>query len=150
MVNRSMSEARYLLRSYGWSDEFNLFRINHKPSPIFAALDIDKDHRRSEAGSMPDVAPSHGRDRWKKIDSKNERKETRRLGRRNRGRRRCGTRKKRQWQMVTVDERDGILSVVVVMVEERRRFRKPRSTFNHLRSITSAEVMAAFSCRGRI
>lgn len=41
-----VSEARYLLRSYGWSDEFNLFRINHKPSPIFAATaEIGKDHR---------------------------------------------------------------------------------------------------------
>lgn len=41
-----VSEARYLLRSYGWSDEFNLFRINHKPSPIFAAAaEIGKDHQ---------------------------------------------------------------------------------------------------------
>lgn len=31
----------------------------------------------------------------------------------------------------------------------RRCFREPRSTFNHLRSITSGEVMAGFSCRGR-
>lgn len=30
-----------------------------------------------------------------------------------------------------------------------RCFREPRSTFNHLRSITSGEVMAGFSCRGR-
>lgn len=51
--------------------------------------------------------------------------------------------------MVAVDVKEMVLSVVVVMVEERRRFREPRSTFNHLRSITSAEVMAAFSCRGR-
>lgn len=43
-----------------------------------------------------------------------------------------------------------LLVVMVVVVEERRRFREPRSTFNHLRSITSAEVMAASSCRGRI
>lgn len=43
-----------------------------------------------------------------------------------------------------------LLVVVVVVVEERRRFREPRSTFNHLRSITSAEVMATSSCRGRI
>lgn len=43
-----------------------------------------------------------------------------------------------------------LLAVVVVVAEERRRFREPRSTFNHLRSITSAEVMAASSCRGRI
>lgn len=41
-----VSEARYLLRSYGWSDEFNLFRINHKLSPIFAAAaEIGKDHQ---------------------------------------------------------------------------------------------------------
>lgn len=41
-----VSEARYLLCSYGWSDGFNLFRINHKPSPIFAATaEIGKDHR---------------------------------------------------------------------------------------------------------
>lgn len=33
--------------------------------------------------------------------------------------------------------------VMVVVVEDERRFREPRSTFNHLRSITSAEVMAA-------
>ncbi|KAL2739802.1 hypothetical protein V1477_011191 [Vespula maculifrons] len=39
--------------------------------------------------------------------------------------------------------------VVEVVVEKRRCFREPRSTFNHLRSITSAEVMAGFSCRGR-
>lgn len=33
-------------RFYGWSDEFNLFRINHKPRPIFAgAVEIGKDHR---------------------------------------------------------------------------------------------------------
>jgi len=43
-----------------------------------------------------------------------------------------------------------LVVVVVAVVEERRRFRQPRSTFNHLRSITSAEVMAASSCRGRI
>lgn len=38
-----------------------------------------------------------GRDRWwKKIDSRNERKEARRVRGRNRRRRRCGTRRKRQ------------------------------------------------------
>lgn len=60
--------------------------------------------------------------------------------------------------MVAVDMEEMVLPVlllvvvvvVVVAVEERRRFREPRSTFNHLRSITSAEVMAASSCRGRI
>jgi len=41
-----VSEVKYLFHFYGWSDEFNLFRINHKPSPIFAAaVEIGKDHR---------------------------------------------------------------------------------------------------------
>lgn len=42
-----------------------------------------------------------------------------------------------------------MMAVMVVVVEDEGRFREPRSTFNHLRSITSAEVMAAFSCRNR-
>jgi len=39
-------------RLHGWSDEFNLFRINHKPRPILAAaVEIRKDRRgRSEGG----------------------------------------------------------------------------------------------------
>lgn len=33
-------------RLFGWSDEFNLFRINHKPRSIFAgAVEIGKDHQ---------------------------------------------------------------------------------------------------------
>lgn len=49
--------------------------------------------------------------------------------------------------------RDGIriaAVAMVVVVEDEGCFLEPRSTFNHLRSITSAEVMAVFSCRGRI
>lgn len=52
--------------------------------------------------------------------------------------------------MAMVDVAEMVLVQTTVLVEDERRFREPRSTFSHLRSITSAEVMAAFSCRGRI
>jgi len=42
------------------------------------------------------------------------------------------------------------VAMMMLVAEDERRFRQLRSTFNHLRSITSAEVMAAFSSRGRV
>lgn len=59
-------------------------------------------------------------------------------------------RRKKQWQMVRVNVEEMVLPVGASSSreggEKRGRFREPRSTFNHLRSITSAEVMVAFLC----
>lgn len=61
---RGARRDMYLLRFCGWSDEFNLFRINHKPSPIFAgAVEIGSraTTRVSEAGTSEAARPKEER-----------------------------------------------------------------------------------------
>jgi len=67
-----VSEMKYLFHFYGWSDEFNLFRINHKPSPIFAAaVEIGKDHQ----GLKQVCGAAEGRRKMKRQIAETRRKE---------------------------------------------------------------------------